>query len=205
MPSRLDILTFEPNSLYIATQPLVSGKFHWSFLTTNERNEACRHQWYEDPSHCRPAVSGSPSPSPPPIISPVPSSSGAGAEHYYIQPNIRPSACNTTFLAYFKVNGCTLHPETMRVFMDLCSSTFPRSYRTVEMNRAHGMNGRTWALKVLLSLWTMGYIKGRSQSDPVVGLQALEDEVNRRSQALECLYLQAYLFQRKYYATVESV
>jgi len=225
MPNVDRLVTLEPNSVYIATQPLVSGQFHWSLLVTNGQNEAFRHQWHEDPT------------------------SPYFAERYSIQPYARPLLENSTYLGYFKVLGCTL-PGNMFVggygggaggggertsiasssngsliqtpsprssiceggeggramtFVDICDNTFPTHYRTVEQNRAHGISCRTWVFRVLAALWGRGFVVGRAPKEVGPGLKGIEEVITKRSQVLEKAYLQAFLFQTKYTTVVEDV
>lgn len=171
----------EPNALYIATQPLVSGKFRWSFLLADDYTTGTRHRWHEDTSIQAPQF----------------------VEQYSTQLDVNPASEKPAYLGYFKVTGF-VRPQDTSVFAEICRNTFSTSYCTIEQNRASGIDNRPWLFGVLGTLWAKGFIIGRD-CDLADGLLVIEKDVTMRSQDLEGTYLQAYLFQRKYVTVIEVI
>ncbi|KIY49571.1 hypothetical protein FISHEDRAFT_28695, partial [Fistulina hepatica ATCC 64428] len=123
----------EPYSLYILTQPLLHGSFHWSLIFTDASAVATRHHWAEQRHVTRRAES-------------------------YIMQHIgsvkNKSEHNRIILAFFKIAG--LSPIDTARLSNACRAAFPVSYSTVELNRAHGLTCRTWIWDVLRVLKERG-------------------------------------------------
>src|SRR5438128_104445 len=47
MTARSITISLDANSLYILTQPLILGAFHWSLIHTDSAGSATRHHWVE--------------------------------------------------------------------------------------------------------------------------------------------------------------
>jgi hypothetical protein len=59
--------------------------------------------------------------------------------------------------------------------------------------------------RVLAALWARGFIVGRMPKEVGPGLKGVEEVMTKRSQVLEKVYLQAFLFQKKYTTVVDDV
>jgi len=171
-----DIIVLEPNSIYIATQPLVFGSYHWALIHCDESCKMTRHEWAQD-------------------LKLGPQS----LEAYRTQELERVAATadqGTPILGYFKVTGYSPVPHSD--FADLCSVAFQRGYPTVAENRAKGLTCRTWLFKVLALLNSQGHL---SRSD----LQEIEDAVKKRSAEADNEYATAFLWRRQFRCFLETV
>ncbi|THH19175.1 hypothetical protein EW146_g1950 [Bondarzewia mesenterica] len=135
-------VTLEPNSLYILTQPLLNGAFHWAFMLTDAQNVATMHHWMEQER-------------------------GPHAEAYHMH-NIAGGVNklrNAPVLGYFKIDGYV--PIDLPLFTRLCQNTFPSGYTTVSQNRAHSLSCRTWITAVLTTLKKQGYLNREDMPEEV--------------------------------------
>lgn len=169
------IQNLEANSLYITTQPLINGRFHWSLIAVDSQGGIRRYQWHE----C---------------------AGGKTAEKYSAQKIERlsaRSASGVNILAYFKIAGY-VYVDHQRLDA-YCHSIFPRSYPTVQQNRDHGITSRAWLVRVLDCVQKEGFVV---RSDTV---KAIEGTVVRLSQEKENQYLESFLKQKPYYAPVLEI
>ncbi|KAF4574479.1 Ubiquitin-like protease family profile domain-containing protein [Pleurotus pulmonarius] len=122
-----------PGSLYIVTQPLINGRFHWSLLSVDLHGSITQYQWHEYHG-------------------------GRTAEKYSAQHIERTSSIynGINVLAYFKIGGYR-HIDQDH-FDECCREVFKWSYGTVQENRAHDITPKTWLLRVLDQFVTGGVI-----------------------------------------------
>ncbi|THH14736.1 hypothetical protein EW146_g5639 [Bondarzewia mesenterica] len=135
-------VTLEPNSLYILTQPLLNGTFHWAFMLTDAQNIATLHHWIEQER-------------------------GHRAEAYHMH-NIAGGVSklrNAPVLGYFKVDGYV--SIDLPLFIRLCQSAFPSRYPTISQNRAHGLSCRTWVTAILTILKKQGHLNRRDTPEEI--------------------------------------
>ncbi|KAL0949096.1 hypothetical protein HGRIS_009186 [Hohenbuehelia grisea] len=166
------IQNLDANSLFIATQPLINGRFHWSLIAVDSLGVMRQYQWHEY-------------------------SGGKTAETYSAQKieRLSPrSASGINTLAYFKIAGY-IHADHQRLDA-YCRSVFPRSYPTVQQNRDHGITARAWLVRVLDCIQKGGFIV---RSDAIKGI---EGTVVKLSQEKEKQYLEYFLKQIPYLAPV---
>jgi len=116
-----------------------------------------------------------------------------------------PSSSNGTLVSPTPSLSPSEGGVTPMTFVEICDNTFPTTYQTVEQNRAHGISCRTWVFRVLAALWGRGFVVGRSTKEVGLGLKGIEEVITKRSQVLEKVYLEAFLFQKKYTTVVEDV
>ncbi|KAJ8515097.1 hypothetical protein ONZ45_g7449 [Pleurotus djamor] len=123
----------DPRALYIVTQPLINGRFHWSLMNLDSNGGVIQHQWHEYHG-------------------------GRTAEKYSVR-NIDTGSIKSkkiNALAYFKIGGYT--PIEEGRFDECCRRVFKRSYGTVQENREHDITPKTWLLLVLEMLMREGVI-----------------------------------------------
>lgn len=126
------IISLKPRSLYITTQPLVNGHFHWGLAHTDSRSAATHHHWSDN-------------------------SGGATVEGYSSDFIGRLNMNNSKdILAFFEVEGYSDVNDS--TFMDICAGVFPDSYSTVKENQQHGITSQTWVFQVLDILQRRGGI-----------------------------------------------
>jgi len=186
------LLSLDRDALYIETQSQTEeGKYHWALLFVDASGGITRHHWAE----------------PPPIsprASPTQRTAHAStsAELYgresipAIAATMRPGTA--LLLGYCKVSGYR-GGLTNSMLDEVCSSTFKGSYPTVELNRAHGLNCRTWLLKVLGTLQERGLVvKGTPVAE-------LEKQVCNISREADFRRLEAFLRSMTYKIFVSVV
>ncbi|EIN06652.1 hypothetical protein PUNSTDRAFT_136499 [Punctularia strigosozonata HHB-11173 SS5] len=171
MPLRPRPVPLEPDSLYVVTQPLLHGAFHWSLLHISSTGQATRHHWARA---AFPASALSPSRFPqcaPPRNHHRHHHPSSSSSSHFSAPKSTPTECyssqtiacpmtatpSTVVLAYFKVRGYA--PVPVPVLADICAHAFPRTYGSTEANRAKGLTCRTWVTKVLKGLREAGYLR----------------------------------------------
>ncbi|KAF8652612.1 hypothetical protein AX16_004301 [Volvariella volvacea WC 439] len=123
--------TFELNSLYVCTVPLISGAFHWSFIHVDQNRVLTRHHWAgatpEEPW---------------------------GPEDYVEQALSKTplTTANTQILGCFKIKD--LIPPDVITFRKLCRKLSPKTYPTADMNRQHGISCKAWMTNIVGELTT---------------------------------------------------
>lgn len=148
----------EPNSLYISTQPLLRGGFHWSLIHTDSDGDANRHHW---------------------------AALSAAQPESYIQQRVDLAArdVNREVLGYFKLPGYV--PVSNEQLAEFARPIFAGIRRLAQANRADGVTCRTWLLRVLDALRENelmgasltgdeieGSVKERSAAQEAIYLQA---------------------------------
>jgi hypothetical protein len=127
-------VALDANSLYVATQTLMSPGYHWAIFITDSEGVPTRHHWS--------AWQG-----------------GTYAERYTSQ-IINPArtyTSNCVMLTYCKVAGYTA-PKDIEPLCTLLSVVFDAGYTTVKDNRKNSYTCRTWVLAGLRSFQKKGYI-----------------------------------------------
>jgi len=125
------IVKLSANSIYISTNSIISGGFHWSLFVTDEIARATRHDWAQ-----------------------------SGVIEKYRSRAIDPTktySSNNAVLVYLKVGGCS--PPDANRMGEICRSVFPGGSKpSVRENREAGMSCRTWLLQVLEVLIEEGFV-----------------------------------------------
>ncbi|KAF9242018.1 hypothetical protein BU15DRAFT_44349 [Melanogaster broomeanus] len=124
-------ISLVPESLYICTVPLMSGKFHWSLIHINEAGVTTRHHWA------------------------APISNPRGRETYVEQSLSKGplSASRTSGGKSWDISKFPTVNLTRLVSCELRAlGCFTPSYATAEENRKHGISCRTWLTLVLQRL-----------------------------------------------------
>jgi hypothetical protein len=157
------------------------GQYHWGIIVTDNHSTATKHHWHED----------------------VKTQYGY-AECYSAQcfgTTLVPSHIRTV-LGLFKLQGYHPHNDCQSTITRICEQAFPKgsSFKSVEENRANGLNCRTWLVQVLTGMWSEGLIIGRSDS-----VRRVEQVILERTKALDMAYLQAFFRGEAYQAVVQVV
>lgn len=135
-------VTLEPSSLYVFTQPLLHGAFHWAFIHTDAHNHATIHHWAEQDR-------------------------GPYAESYRMQDLAAGTnkLRNAPVLGYFKVEGYAA--VDLSIFAHICQDTFPSGWTTVQQNRARGLSCRTWVVAVLAGMKAQRLLSRRDSAEDI--------------------------------------
>jgi hypothetical protein len=181
MTARPTPVSLDANSLYIVTQPLIHGAFHWSLIHTDGTGFATRHHWVEVSKRAS-------------QIDNVPKAEAHACQSV--------GTClsrtkNSVILGYFKVEGYI--PVPREQFIGICKGAFPISYRTVDENRKHTLTCRTWITSVLQGL------EGRGSLKTSVSPKEIEQIVTDKSHGFERVYMSDFLWGRLYDTVVTTV
>ncbi|EJD48208.1 hypothetical protein AURDEDRAFT_61189 [Auricularia subglabra TFB-10046 SS5] len=130
MPATLPLL---PNSLYILTQPLLHGDFHWSVVHIDAHGRGTRHHW-------------------------APAGAASGSTERYVEHEFRSAHDAGQAIAFFRLAGYV--PLDVAALRAACAGLFPpgAAARTTAQNRAGGLSCRAWVSRLLARLRDAGHL-----------------------------------------------
>ncbi|THV07063.1 hypothetical protein K435DRAFT_772777 [Dendrothele bispora CBS 962.96] len=172
-------VNLDPNSLYLATKPLMHEEFRWVLIHIDSRRTATCHQWAGVPRDRQ------------------------GRETYIhnmlLQNGSSDRMFNDHVLGFFKIGGYTNAVE-LEELREICASIFPATSHSAEMNRLRGISGRLWVRRVLEKLFEKKFLDGGLDR-----VQKVEDRVLARSKICDHSYHSSFLCGVRYEAVVETV